>query len=246
MSAAVSTLIGHPHVQRTVAHEGEAALGLVQLHRGHADVEHRAVQPGLPLSAKASARPEKGVRTRRNWPGKSLATASAWGWTVGSRSRAMTLGAGRQDGAGIAAGAEGGVDHRLAGLRATGPRSAQVIRQRNATSCIKRQLGHAAQHAGFQRGADRIAELQLLDHAQVTVKQGFSATFQAIGLDRGEAEHAVEGARDGGAEVLRHNDAPLAVHLLLERREEHALPLPKDPCRAAKSECARRNWVNMG
>jgi hypothetical protein len=106
---------------------------------------------------------------------------------------------------------------------------AQVIGQRNATSCIKRQLGHAAQDAGFQRGADRIAELQLLDHAQVTVKQGFSATLQAIGLDRGEAEHAVEGARDGGAEVLRHNDAPLAVHLLLERREEHALPLPKAP-----------------
>jgi hypothetical protein len=43
---------------------------------------------------------------------------------------------------------------------------AQVIGQRNATSCIKRQLGHAAQHAGFQRRARRIAERQLLDHAQ--------------------------------------------------------------------------------
>lgn len=44
----------------------------------------------LPLSANAWASPEKGVRISWNWPGKSLATASACGWTVGSRSRATT------------------------------------------------------------------------------------------------------------------------------------------------------------
>ena len=35
--------LGHPHVERTFGAEGKAALGLVELHRGNADVEHHAV-----------------------------------------------------------------------------------------------------------------------------------------------------------------------------------------------------------
>jgi hypothetical protein len=35
--------VAHPHVQRTVAHEGKAALGLIQLHRRDAQVQHHTV-----------------------------------------------------------------------------------------------------------------------------------------------------------------------------------------------------------
>jgi hypothetical protein len=37
----------------------------------------------------------------------------------------------------------------------------------------------------------------------------------------GKAEHAVERSRGQRAELLRHDDAPLAVQLFLERREKH-------------------------
>ena len=40
-SAALCALLAHPHVERPVALEGEAALGLVELHRGDADIERR-------------------------------------------------------------------------------------------------------------------------------------------------------------------------------------------------------------
>ena len=36
----------HPHVERTVAHEGKAAQRLVELHGGDADVEHHAIDRG--------------------------------------------------------------------------------------------------------------------------------------------------------------------------------------------------------
>ena len=42
-SAALGTRLRHAHVERPVGAEGEAALGLVDLHRGDADVEHDAV-----------------------------------------------------------------------------------------------------------------------------------------------------------------------------------------------------------
>src|SRR5665647_2278845 len=35
----------HPHIERAVEAEGKAAFRLVELHRGHADVEHDAVDP---------------------------------------------------------------------------------------------------------------------------------------------------------------------------------------------------------
>jgi hypothetical protein len=39
----VTTLAGHAHVQRPVAHEREAALGLVQLHGRHPDIQRDRV-----------------------------------------------------------------------------------------------------------------------------------------------------------------------------------------------------------
>jgi hypothetical protein len=109
------TLIGHPHVQRPVAHEGEAALGLIQLHRGHADVEHRAVEAGPSAIREGLGE----ARERGPHQGKPAGEVVGHGLGVGLYGRVAVqgddLGPGRQDGAGIAAGAEGGVDHRLAG-----------------------------------------------------------------------------------------------------------------------------------
>ena len=42
-SAALAPGLRHAHVERAVTQEGEAALGLVDLHGGDADVEHHAV-----------------------------------------------------------------------------------------------------------------------------------------------------------------------------------------------------------
>ena len=37
--------VAHPHIKRPFAHEREAALGLIELHRGDAEIEHDPVQP---------------------------------------------------------------------------------------------------------------------------------------------------------------------------------------------------------
>ena len=55
----------------------------------------------------------------------------------------------------------------------------------------------------------------------VAVEQGLAAALDAVGLDGGKAEDAVEGPGGRGAEFLRHDDAPLGVQLLLEGREKH-------------------------
>ena len=57
-SAALGPVAAHAHVERAVETEREAALGLIELHRGHADVEHDAVDR---LDGRTGARP------RRDW-----------------------------------------------------------------------------------------------------------------------------------------------------------------------------------
>ncbi len=52
----------HAHVERTVALEGEAAIGLVDLHGGDADIEHDAIKPAF--------------RARN----RSRRTATEWRW----------------------------------------------------------------------------------------------------------------------------------------------------------------------
>ena len=62
-------------------------------------------------------------------------------------------------------------------------------------------------------------------------EQLLAAAFDAIGTDRGEDEDTVGDrgprTRERGAVLLRHNDAPLRVQLLLKGREEH--PRPQAP-----------------
>ena len=120
MSAAVGPRIAHTHVQRPVAHEGEAALGLIQLHRRDADIEDSAVQ--LSLAALG-----EGLRQSREGGADQLELARPCGGDrVGVRLDGRVavqtddLGAALQNGAGIAAGAEGGVDDHVAGLRVQG------------------------------------------------------------------------------------------------------------------------------
>ena len=56
-SAAVSAGLGHAHVERAVGAEGKAAIGLVELHRRDADVEHDAVDLRLGEFVEPGERP---------------------------------------------------------------------------------------------------------------------------------------------------------------------------------------------
>ncbi|EKD60890.1 MAG: hypothetical protein ACD_54C00501G0001, partial [uncultured bacterium] len=38
--------LAHPHIQRTIFLKRKAALGLVDLHRRHAQIQHHAIQQG--------------------------------------------------------------------------------------------------------------------------------------------------------------------------------------------------------
>ena len=108
-------VLAHPHVERPVGLEGEAALGLVELHRGDADIERDAVDrvdvavgkrlthPGETLRHKRQALPARGQR---------LAIPDRFGIAIESED------AGRpfvEDGLGVSARAERAVDMGLAG-----------------------------------------------------------------------------------------------------------------------------------
>ncbi len=109
-------LIAHPHVQRPVAHEGEAALGLIQLHGRDADVEDGAVQLGLAAFLER-------LGQAREWGADQLeAIREVARHGLGERLHRRVaiqrhdLGPALEDGAGVAAGSEGGVDDDIARL----------------------------------------------------------------------------------------------------------------------------------
>ena len=104
------TVAAHAHVERAVVAEGEAALGVVELHGGDAEIEHHAVDRVEAALGATPSRLEKRPSTSVSRP-PAACTSSAPerdGARVAvdgdDRSR------GRQHGAAIAAGAEGGVD----------------------------------------------------------------------------------------------------------------------------------------
>ncbi|MNJ55139.1 hypothetical protein D3C77_506130 [compost metagenome] len=109
-------LVAHAHVQRPVAHEGEAALGLVQLHGRDADVEDHAVQPGLAAVREGLGQAREGGADQL----EAIREVARHGLGEGLHRRVAIqghdLGAALQDGAGVAAGAEGGVDDDVARL----------------------------------------------------------------------------------------------------------------------------------
>ena len=72
----------HAHVERPVVHEAEAALGVVELRRGDAEIEQNAVEfeAGLAPGRRRRASAEKGARkiaTRGSPAKRALASATA-------------------------------------------------------------------------------------------------------------------------------------------------------------------------
>ena len=119
-SSAVLTHVGgggavrrHAHVERAVALEREAALGVVELHRRDADVEHDAVdgrkscspRPRGQLAEAAFDQGQPAAARHRPEAGRQQ-------WPLGSRSMASTRtsGAASRRARRIAAGAEGAVN----------------------------------------------------------------------------------------------------------------------------------------
>ena len=102
----------HAHVERPVEPEREAALGLVELHRGDAEIEHDAVDRSWPnfcgdvdRAPRSAPRPASVVH-RPTAPDPAPCATALW-----SRSMPMTCAIGRrEDRARVAAGAERAVD----------------------------------------------------------------------------------------------------------------------------------------
>ena len=109
MSAARHAAPFHPHVERGVEAQREAALGLVELHRGNADVERDAVEIARDRVERAEARLDEP---------QALGIFGEQRRTAGDR-RGIAVerddaGATRQQGAAVAAGAESAVEIKAA------------------------------------------------------------------------------------------------------------------------------------
>ena len=108
----------HPHVERGVVAVGEAALGLVELERGDAEVEQDAERGALGVLRRARWRCRRRRRGRRRSGRRSgPAAPPARTRASSSRSRPMTRAprAALEDRLGVAAHPEGAVDAHRAG-----------------------------------------------------------------------------------------------------------------------------------
>ncbi|MCY1235978.1 hypothetical protein D9M72_486120 [compost metagenome] len=104
----------HAHVERPLLLEGEAALCLIDLHRGNADIEHDAVQPlGRRIGGKFGE-----LRMNKLQPSTPLGDLLLAG---GNRRRVAVerddVGAGLEDCGAVAARTEGAIEDDLAGRR---------------------------------------------------------------------------------------------------------------------------------
>ena len=108
---------GHAHIQRAVAHEGKAALGFVDLHGGNAQIEnHRIGRAELRRIGNIGEGAEGGrLEMEAARMGFREIGGDAGGARVAIERQQRAVG-GAQNGAGIAAGAEGAVDIVLAVL----------------------------------------------------------------------------------------------------------------------------------
>ena len=89
-SAALAPSPLHAHVERPVAAEGEAALGLVELHRRDADVENDAVD-ALEAGFRGDRVERAEAAGHENEPALALAAASAAPAAMASGSRSMAI-----------------------------------------------------------------------------------------------------------------------------------------------------------
>ena len=101
----------HAHIERTVESEREAALGLVKLHRGHAEIKHDAVHRGVTEFFRHAIERGEALFDQCEPAGRRLDQTGAIGHRALVAIDADHLGiGGTQDRAAVAAGAEGAVD----------------------------------------------------------------------------------------------------------------------------------------
>ena len=89
-SAAVGPSLAHPHVERTVEPEREAALGLIELHRGNADIHHDAVDR-VERPARRRLRPDWRTGPRPGSAGRPSRSTRSNPPAIAVRSRSMPI-----------------------------------------------------------------------------------------------------------------------------------------------------------
>ncbi|MNN24592.1 hypothetical protein D3C81_1380300 [compost metagenome] len=106
--------VAHPHIQRPVAHEGEAALGLIQLHGRDANIEDSAVQLSLAALGEGLGQAREGGADQLELA--RIGGGDGVGVRLNRRVAVQTddLGPAIQNSASVAASAEGGVDDDIA------------------------------------------------------------------------------------------------------------------------------------
>ena len=114
--------LAHSHVERAVSRKGKAATGLVELHRGHADVHHYPVNPRNSGLCEAFDHFGKAARVedqaRRLGPGFSPFATGGDG--IGIAVEGVNGRPGIEQLAGITTGTKGGVNHHTTGTRRKG------------------------------------------------------------------------------------------------------------------------------
>ena len=135
----------HAHVERAVALEREAALGLVDLHRGHADIEHDAVETAFrrELGEIGEFRVMKDEPTTARFD-QILAAGNGVGIAV-ERNDIGTL---AEDGRGVTTRAEGTVENDFAGL---GVKRLQDLREKNRNVANRSAIGIGKTFAKVRR-----------------------------------------------------------------------------------------------
>ena len=132
------TLLRHAHVERAVTQEREAALGFIDLHGGHANVEHDAVDAliadeSLHVGEAALAQAEAGRELRH----QRLAVTDRRGIAVDGDDAAIGC---RKNGARVTAGAEGAIDVNA------------PVSRRECTQHFGQHHGDMRRVGGFLRG----------------------------------------------------------------------------------------------
>ena len=105
----------HPHVERSVGLKGKAALGAVELHRGHADIEGDAIDL---IDAALGERLDHAREALRHQNQHTVIVGferTAFGDRIGIAIEGDDPGSRGEDRTGVTAGAEGAVDMGFAG-----------------------------------------------------------------------------------------------------------------------------------
>ena len=149
-------IVPHAHIERTVEAKRKPALGLIELHRRHAEIEHRAVDRSVG---------HDGMQVAKALFDQFEAAARFFDQTGAARDRALVAvetdhaGPGRcEDSAGIAAGPERRIDIAAAGMRGeVFDNPVEQNRYVTAGSAATPALTVGCAHADAPRGAAPIA-----------------------------------------------------------------------------------------